>query len=118
MEYCSYDAAFMFKYSERPGTFASRHFKDDIEDAEKVRRLNEIIALQQQCSANNNRQCIGNTYEVLIEGVSKRSKEQFFGRTEQNRTAVFDRKGYKIGDFVKVKIKDSTAATLLGEIVD
>ena len=118
MEYCSYDAAFMFKYSERPGTFASRHFKDDIEDAEKVRRLNEIIALQQQCSANNNRKCIGNTYEVLIEGVSKRSKEQFFGRTEQNRTAVFDRKGYKIGDFVKVKINGSTAATLLGEIID
>jgi tRNA-2-methylthio-N6-dimethylallyladenosine synthase len=118
MRYCSYDAAFMFKYSERPGTFASRHMKDDIEDSEKVRRLNEIIALQQECSANNNRNCIGNTYEVLIEGVSKRSKEQFFGRTEQNRTAVFDRKNYKIGDFVKVKVTGSTAATLLGEIVD
>jgi tRNA-2-methylthio-N6-dimethylallyladenosine synthase len=118
MRYCGYDAAFMFKYSERPGTFASRHMKDDIEDSEKVRRLNEIIALQQECSANNNRNCIGNTYEVLIEGVSKRSKEQLFGRTEQNRTAVFDRKDYKIGDFVKVKITASTAATLLGEIVD
>ena len=118
MRHCSYDAAFMFKYSERPGTFASRHFKDDIEDCEKVRRLNEIIALQQECSANNNKKCIGETYEVLIEGVSKRSKEQFYGRTEQNRTAVFDRKGYRIGDFVKVKINDSTAATLLGEIVD
>ena len=92
MRHCSYDAAFMFKYSERPGTFASRHFKDDIEDSEKVRRLNEIIALQQECSANNNRKCIGETYEVLIEGVSKRSKEQFYGRSEQNRTAVFDRK--------------------------
>ena len=118
MQYCSYDAAFMFKYSERPGTFASKHFKDDINDKEKVRRLNEIIALQQECSAANNKKCIGQTYEVLIEGVSKRSREQFFGRTEQNRTAVFDRKGYKIGDFVKVKINDSTAATLLGEIVD
>ena len=118
MRYCSYDAAFMFKYSERPGTFASRHFKDDIEDSEKVRRLNEIIALQQECSAANNRKCIGQIYEVLIEGVSKRSREQFYGRTEQNRTAVFDRKNYKIGDFVKVKILDSTAATLLGEIVD
>ena len=118
MRYCSYDAAFMFKYSERPGTFASKHFKDDIEDSEKVRRLNEIIALQQECSAANNRKCIGETYEVLIEGISKRSKEQFYGRTEQNRTAVFDRKGYKIGDFVKVKINDSTAATLLGEIID
>ncbi len=118
MRYCSYDAAFMFKYSERPGTFASRHMKDDIDDKEKVRRLNEIIALQQECSAANNKKCIGQTYEVLIEGVSKRSREQFFGRTEQNRTAVFNRKGYKIGDFVKVKIYDSTAATLLGEIVD
>lgn len=118
MRHCSYDAAFMFKYSERPGTFASRHMKDDIEDKEKVRRLNEIIALQQECSAANNKKCIGHTYEVLIEGVSKRSREQFFGRTEQNRTAVFDRKGHKIGDFVKVKINDSTAATLLGEIVE
>jgi tRNA-2-methylthio-N6-dimethylallyladenosine synthase len=118
MRYCSYDAAFMFKYSERPGTFASRHFKDDIEESEKVRRLNEIIALQQECSAQNNKKCIGETYRVLIEGVSKRSKEQFYGRTEQNRTAVFDRKGYKIGDFVNVKINDSTAATLLGEIID
>lgn len=118
MRYCSYDAAFMFKYSERPGTFASKHFKDDIDDKEKVRRLNEIIALQQECSAANNKLCIGKTYEVLIEGVSKRSKEQFFGRTEQNRTAVFDRKGHKIGDFVKVKIHGSTAATLLGEIVE
>ena len=118
MRHCSYDAAFMFKYSERPGTFASKHMKDDIEDSEKVRRLNEIIALQQECSATNNKKCIGEIYEVLIEGISKRSREQFFGRTEQNRTAVFDRKGYKIGDFVKVKINDSTAATLLGEIVD
>ncbi len=118
MKYCSYDAAFMFKYSERPGTFASKHFKDDIEESEKIRRLNEIIALQQECSANNNRKCIGKTYEVLIEGISKRSREQFYGRTEQNRTAVFDRKDYKIGDFVKVRINDATAATLIGEIVD
>ncbi len=118
MKHCSYDAAFMFKYSERPGTFASKHMKDDIPEEEKVRRLNEIIALQQECSAQNNRNCIGHTYEVLIEGVSKRSREQFFGRTEQNRTAVFDRKEYKIGDFVKVKINDATAATLLGEIID
>ena len=118
MRYCSYDAAFMFKYSERPGTFASKHMKDDIEDCEKVRRLNEIITLQQECSAANNKKCIGQIYRVLIEGISKRSREQFFGRTEQNRTAVFDRKGYRIGDFVDVKINDATAATLLGEIVD
>ena len=118
MEYSSYDAAFMFKYSERPGTFASKHLKDDIDEKEKVRRLNEIIALQQELSAKNNKNCIGKEYEVLIEGVSKRSKEQFFGRTEQNRTAVFDRKNYKIGDFVKVRVTGSTAATLLAEIVD
>ncbi len=118
MEYCSYDAAFMFKYSERPGTFASRHMKDDIDEKEKIRRLNEIIALQQELSAKNNSNCIGNIYEVLIEGTSKRSTSQFYGRTEHNRTAVFDRKNYKIGDFVKVKITASTAATLLGEIVD
>ena len=83
-----------------------------------MRRLNEIIALQQELSAKNNKNCIGKEYEVLIEGVSKRSKEQFFGRTEQNRTAVFDRKNYKIGDFVKVRVTGSTAATLLAEIVD
>lgn len=118
MRYCQYDAAFMFKYSERPGTFASRHFKDDIEESEKIRRLNEIIALQQELSAEQNRKCIGNTYEVLIEGTSKRSTAQFYGRTEQNRTAVFDRKNYKPGDFVKVKVTDATAATLLAEIVE
>ena len=118
MRYCSYDAAFMFKYSERPGTFASRHFEDNISEEEKVRRLNEIIALQQELSAENNKKCIGNIYEVLVEGVSKRSKEQFFGRTEQNRTAVFDRKNYKIGDFVKVRVTGATAATLLAEPVE
>ena len=118
MRYCSYDAAFMFKYSERPGTFASRHFEDNISEEEKVRRLNEIIALQQELSAENNKKCIGNVYEVLVEGVSKRSKEQFFGRTEQNRTAVFDRKNYKIGDFVKVRVTGATAATLLAEPVE
>ena len=118
MRYCSYDAAFMFKYSERPGTFAARHFEDNISEEEKVRRLNEIIALQQELSAENNKKCIGNVYEVLVEGVSKRSKEQFFGRTEQNRTAVFDRKNYKIGDFVKVRVTGATAATLLAEPVE
>ena len=118
MRYCKYDAAFMFKYSERPGTFASRHFKDDISEEEKIRRLNEIIALQQELSAENNKECIGNTYEVLVEGISKRSTAQYYGRTEQNRTVVFDRRDYKIGDFVKVRITSSTAATLLGEPVE
>jgi tRNA-2-methylthio-N6-dimethylallyladenosine synthase len=108
----------MFKYSERPGTFASRHFKDDISEEEKIRRLNEIIALQQELSAENNKECIGNTYEVLVEGISKRSTAQYYGRTEQNRTVVFDRRDYKIGDFVKVRITSSTAATLLGEPIE
>ena len=108
----------MFKYSERPGTFASRHFKDDIEESEKIRRLNEIIALQQELSAQQNRSCIGKEYEVLVEGISKRSKEQFYGRTEQNRTAVFDRGNHKIGDFVKIRVVDATAATLLAQLVE
>ena len=118
MRYCSYDAAFMFKYSERPGTFAARHFEDNISEQEKVRRLNEIIALQQELSAENNKKCIGNVYEVLVEGISKRSTAQYYGRTEQNRTAVFDRKNYKIGDFVKIRVTGATAATLLGEPIE
>lgn len=118
MRYCEYDAAFMFKYSERPGTFASKHFKDDIDEKEKVRRLNEIIALQQELSAMQNKKCVGQVYEVLIEGISKRSTTQYYGRTEQNRTAVFDRGNHKIGDFVKIRVTDSTAATLLAELVE
>ena len=118
MRYCGYDAAFMFKYSERPGTFASRHFEDDIKEEEKIRRLNEIIALQQQLSLEQNRNCIGKEYIVLIEGTSKRSTAQFYGRTEQNRTAVFDRGNYKIGDFVKIRVTDATAATLLAELAE
>ncbi len=118
MRYCKYDAAFMFKYSERPGTFASRHFSDDIPENEKIRRLNEIIALQQELSATQNKECIGKTYEVLIEGISKRSTQQFYGRTEQNRTAVFDRGNHKIGDFVKIRVTDATAATLLAELAE
>ena len=118
MRYCGYDAAFMFKYSERPGTFASRHFEDDIKEEEKIRRLNEIIALQQQLSLEQNRSCIGKEYVVLIEGTSKRSTAQFYGRTEQNRTAVFDRGNYKVGDFVKIRVTDATAATLLAELVE
>ncbi len=117
MRYCKYDAAFMFKYSERPGTFAGRHFSDDIPESEKIRRLNEIIALQQELSAMQNKECIGKTYEVLIEGISKRSTQQFYGRTEQNRTAVFDRGNHKIGDFVKVRVTGATAATLLAELI-
>lgn len=118
MEVCEYDAAFMFKYSERPGTHASKHLPDDIPEEVKIRRLNEIIALQNRLSAEANARCIGKTYEVLVEGVSKRSSDQLFGRTEQNRVVVFDRGQHRIGDFVQVRITDSSSATLKGEAID
>ena len=118
MEECAYDAAFMFKYSERPGTYASKHLADDIPEEVKVRRLNEIIALQNQLSAEANQRCIGKTYEVLVEGVSKRSKDQLFGRTEQNRVVVFNRGTHRTGDFVRVRITEASSATLKGEEVE
>ena len=118
MEVCAYDAAFMFKYSERPGTHASKHLSDDIPEEVKIRRLNEIIALQNRLSAEANERCVGKTYEVLVEGVSKRSKDQLFGRTEQNRVVVFDRGEHRIGDFVNVRITECSSATLKGEAID
>ena len=118
MEVCAYDAAFMFKYSERPGTHASKHLPDDIPEEVKIRRLNEIIALQNRLSAEANERCVGKTYEVLVEGVSKRSKDQLFGRTEQNRVVVFDRGEHRIGDFVNVLITECSSATLKGEAID
>ncbi|MCI1648403.1 MAG: tRNA (N6-isopentenyl adenosine(37)-C2)-methylthiotransferase MiaB [Bacteroides sp.] len=117
MEECKYDAAFMFKYSERPGTYASKHLADDIPEEVKIRRLNEIIALQNRLSAESNARCIGQIHEVLVEGFSKRSREQLVGRTEQNRVVVFDRGTHHIGDFVKVKITESSSATLKGKAV-
>lgn len=117
MEECGYDSAFMFKYSERPGTHASKHLPDDVPEEVKIRRLNEIIALQNRLSAEANARCVGKTYEVLVEGVSKRSRDQLFGRTEQNRVVVFDRGTHRIGDFVMVKITESSSATLKGEEV-
>lgn len=118
MEECAYDSAFMFKYSERPGTYAAKHLPDDVPEDVKIRRLNEIIALQTRLSAKSNRRCIGQTCEVLVEGVSKRSREQLFGRTEQNKVVVFDRGNHRIGDFVQVRITESTSATLKGEAVE
>lgn len=118
MRECAYDSAFMFKYSERPGTYASKHLKDDIDEETKVRRLNELIALQNELSAESNRKCVGKTYEVLVEGVSKRSKDQLFGRTEQNKVVVFDRGSHHIGDFIQVKITDSSSATLKGIVLN
>ena len=119
MRECAYDSAFMFKYSERPGTYASKHLPDDVPEEEKIRRLNEMIALQNELSAESYRKDIGKTYEVLVEGLSKRSKEQFFGRTQQNKVIVFDRGNHHIGDFVKVKVLESSSATLKGvEVFD
>ena len=117
MEECGYDSAFMFKYSERPGTHASKHLPDDVPEEVKIRRLNEIIALQNRLSAEANARCVGKTYEVLVEGVSKRSRDQLFGRTEQNRVVVFDRGTHRVGDFVMVKVTESSSATLKGEEV-
>ena len=118
MRECAYDSAFMFKYSERPGTYASKHLPDDVPEEVKVRRLNEIIALQTQLSAESNARDVGKTFAVLVEGVSKRSRDQLFGRTEQNKVVVFDRAGAHIGQTVNVTVKASTAATLLGEMTD
>ncbi len=117
MRECGYDSAFMFKYSERPGTFASRHFPDDVPEEIKIRRLEELIALQNELSAESNHRCIGKEYEILVEGVSKRSKEQLFGRTEQNKVVVFDRGNHRPGEYVKVRITDASSATLKGEEV-
>lgn len=118
MEECAYDSAFMFKYSERPGTYASKHLPDDIEETTKIRRLNELIELQNRLSALSNQNCIGKEFEILIEGVSKRSREQLYGRTSQNKVVIIDRKNYRIGDKVKVRITESSSATLKGISID
>ena len=115
MREVGYDSAFMFKYSERPGTYASKHLPDDVPEEVKLRRLNELIALQNEISAERNALQVGKTVEVLVEGTSKRSRDQLFGRTEQNRVVVFDRDRYHIGDRVMVKITSSSSATLKGE---
>ena len=115
MREVGYDSAFMFKYSERPGTYASKHLPDDVPEEVKLRRLNELIALQNEISAERNALQVGKTVEVLAEGISKRSRDQLFGRTEQNRVVVFDRGSYHIGDRVMVKITSSSSATLKGE---
>jgi tRNA-2-methylthio-N6-dimethylallyladenosine synthase len=118
MRECQYDSAFMFKYSERPGTYASKNLPDDISEEIKIRRLNEIIEVQNQLSAEANQRCIGKVYEVLVEGTSKRSREQLVGRTEQNRVVVFNRGSHRIGDFVNVRITEASSATLKGEEVE
>lgn len=118
MRECGYDSSFMFKYSERPGTYASKHLPDDIDETTKVRRLEELIALQNELSLTANTACIGKEYDVLIEGTSKRSREQLFGRTEQGKVVVFDRKGHHTGQTVRVRITSASSATLKGELVE
>ena len=117
MEECEFDSAFMFKYSERPGTYASKHFPDDVPEEIKIRRLNELIALQNEKSALCNKRCIDKEFDVLLEGVSKRSHDQLFGRTSQNRVVIVDRNELHIGETVHVKITESSSATLKGVVL-
>ena len=115
---CQFDSAFMFKYSERPGTYAAKHLPDNISEEEKVRRLNELIKLQTEISAIQNKKDEGKEFDVLIERFSKRSREQLMGRTEQNKAVIIPRGNRHIGDIVRVRITDSSSATLIGEVVE
>lgn len=124
MEEVGYDFAFMFKYSERPGTFASRHYPDDIPEEVKLRRLNEIINLQQHLSHESNKRDVGKRFEVLVEGESKKNKAQYFGRNSQNKVIVFDNPAlpdgsfrYQVGDYAMAEVLDCTPATLLGRVL-
>ena len=116
MREVGYDSAFMFKYSERPGTYASKHLPDDVPEEVKLRRLNELITLQTEISAQQNKKDEGRVFDVLVEGFSKRSRSQLCGRTEQNKMVVFPKADHHIGQIVRVRITSSTSATLLGEI--
>ena len=117
MREVGYDSAFMFKYSERPGTYASKHLPDNVPEEEKIRRLNELIALQTEMSALQNKKDEGKEFDVLVEGFSKRSRQQLCGRTEQNKMVVFDKGSHHIGETVRVRITRSTSATLFGTLV-
>ncbi len=114
MREVGYDSAFMFKYSERPGTYASKHLPDDVPEEVKIRRLNEIIALQNELSAEANRKCIGKEYDILVEGISKRSRDELFGRTGQNKVVIVPRGDLRIGQTVTVVITEASSATLKG----
>jgi tRNA-2-methylthio-N6-dimethylallyladenosine synthase len=117
MREVGFDSAFMFKYSERPGTYAAKNMPDNMPEEMKVKRLEEIIALQLELSLMRNKEDVGKTMEVLVEGFSKRSREQLFGRTSQNKVVIFDKNNFRIGDTVPVKIEKATAATLFGKPV-
>ncbi len=118
MREVGFDSAFMFKYSERPGTYAAEKLEDDVPEEVKGRRLQEIIDLQLELSRQSNERDMGKEFVVLVEGVSKKSREQLFGRNEQNKVIIFDKKNYRLGQFVKVKVTGFTSATLLGEPVE
>ncbi len=117
MREVGYEASFMFKYSERPGTYAAKYMEDNVPEEVKIRRLQEMMDLQSQLSLESNLRDVGRVVEVLIEGFSKRSREQLFGRTQQNKVVVFDKQGYRIGQYVQVLVESATAATLLGKPV-
>jgi len=116
MNEVKFDMAFMFKYSERPGTYAAKNMADDVPEEIKIKRLNEIITLQNKISLENNRRDIGKTFKVLVEGNSKKSDDMLFGRTSQNKVAVFPKYNFKKGDIVSVEIKKCTQTTLIGDI--
>ncbi|MDO9152540.1 MAG: tRNA (N6-isopentenyl adenosine(37)-C2)-methylthiotransferase MiaB [Paludibacter sp.] len=118
MREVGFDMAFMFKYSERSGTMAAKNLPDNVPEDVKVHRLNEIIALQNEMSLFSNQHDIGKVFEVMVEGFSKRSKEQLFGRTSQNKVVIFPREGRHIGEFIKIKVLSVSSATLIGEVVE
>ena len=118
MREVGYDSAYLFKYSERPGTYAAKHLEDDVPEEVKVRRLQEMIDLQNKLSEESNLRDIGKVFEVLIEGYSKRSREQLFGRSSQNKVVIFDKKNFHVGQFIRVKIQRASSATLFGEPVE
>ena len=114
----NFDLAFMFKYSERPGTFAAKNLPDNISEEEKLRRLAEIIDIQRELTNQKNQLDIGKTFEVLVEGFSKKSKEQLFGRTSQNKVVIFSRLGRRIGETIQVRVLNASSAALIGEVVE
>jgi tRNA-2-methylthio-N6-dimethylallyladenosine synthase len=114
MREVGYDSAFMFKYSERPDTYAARYYQDDVSEELKLHRLNEIITLQQNLSHESNKRDIGKDFEILVEGTSKRSDKQYYGRTSGNKVVIFNRNNENVGDYINVKITGCTAATLFG----
>jgi tRNA-2-methylthio-N6-dimethylallyladenosine synthase len=118
MEEVGYDFAFMFKYSERPGTFAQRNMPDNIPEDLKTARLTEIINLQNKLSEQSNKRDVGKEFEILVEGTSKRREDQIFGRTSQNKVVIIDRRDHKVGDYVKVRVTGCSSATLFGEEIE